>query len=62
MLGHIERSLARHGVDPRRLVIEITETAAISTWIARDVLRGRASLGCAVALDDFGAGSDPFST
>jgi EAL domain-containing protein (putative c-di-GMP-specific phosphodiesterase class I) len=57
MLGYIERRLARHRVDPARLVVEVTETASIS-----DMRRARAfceavqELGCAVALDDFGAG------
>ena len=61
MLAHIEQRLARHGVDPSRLVIEITETAAISDMDrARSLLRGRRALGCAVALDDFGAGFGSF--
>ncbi|MGH2912129.1 MAG: EAL domain-containing protein, partial [Solirubrobacteraceae bacterium] len=30
MLAHIEQELVRHDVDPDRLVIEVTETAAIS--------------------------------
>ena len=51
MLAHIERWLARTSVDPARLVIEITETAAISDMdrarafcagAARARLRGRA--------------------
>ncbi len=61
MLGHIERGLARHGVDPRRLVIEITETAAISNMNrAGTFCADVRSLGCAVALDDFGAGFGSF--
>ena len=57
MLLHIERQLARHGVDPARLVVEITETAAIS-----DMRRAKAfceslrALGSEIALDDFGVG------
>ncbi|HYM46184.1 MAG TPA: EAL domain-containing protein [Solirubrobacteraceae bacterium] len=61
MLAHIERGLARHGVDPRRLVIEVTETAAISDMSrARAFCAGVRALGCAVALDDFGAGFGSF--
>ena len=62
MLAHIERACARHEVDPARLVIEITETAAISDMDrAPRVLRGRrTALGCAIALDDFGAGFGSF--
>jgi EAL domain-containing protein (putative c-di-GMP-specific phosphodiesterase class I) len=57
MLAHIEHQLARHGVDPARLVLEITETAAISDMPrAIDFCEGAQALGCAIALDDFGVG------
>jgi EAL domain-containing protein (putative c-di-GMP-specific phosphodiesterase class I) len=61
MLAHIQRGLDRHDADPARLILEITETASIS-----DMPRARAfcadaqRLGCAVALDDFGAGFGSF--
>ena len=61
MLVHLERRLTHHGVDPSRLVIEVTETAAISDMgAARDFCAGVLALGCAVALDDFGAGFGSF--
>ncbi len=61
MLAHIARCLDAHGVDPCRLVVEITETAAISDMDrARSFCEGVAALGCAVALDDFGAGFGSF--
>ncbi|HTD08720.1 MAG TPA: EAL domain-containing protein, partial [Solirubrobacteraceae bacterium] len=61
MLAHLERRLAHHGVDPSRLVIEVTETAAISDMeSARIFCAGVLALGCAVALDDFGAGFGSF--
>ncbi|HEY2283070.1 MAG TPA: EAL domain-containing protein [Solirubrobacteraceae bacterium] len=61
MLNHVERCLCEHGADPGRLVIEITETAAISDMDrARTFCRGLAALGCEVALDDFGAGYGSF--
>jgi len=61
MLGEIERMLALHGVDPRRLVIEVTETASISDMPrASEFCAGVQRLGCAVALDDFGAGFGSF--
>jgi EAL domain-containing protein (putative c-di-GMP-specific phosphodiesterase class I) len=61
MLGQIERSLERHRVDPRLLVIEVTETASISDMRrARQFCKGVQRLGCAVALDDFGAGFGSF--
>jgi EAL domain-containing protein (putative c-di-GMP-specific phosphodiesterase class I) len=61
MLAHIEQQLARHRVDPRRLIIEITETAAISDMRrARSFCAGARALGCAIALDDFGVGFGSF--
>jgi EAL domain-containing protein (putative c-di-GMP-specific phosphodiesterase class I) len=61
MLGHLERRLALHGVEPERLVIEVTETAAISDMAtAKAFCTGVQALGCAVALDDFGAGFGSF--
>jgi EAL domain-containing protein (putative c-di-GMP-specific phosphodiesterase class I) len=61
MLGEIERVLALHGVDPRRLVIEVTETASISDMPrASGFCAGAQRLGCSVALDDFGAGFGSF--
>jgi EAL domain-containing protein (putative c-di-GMP-specific phosphodiesterase class I) len=61
MLGHIHRRLQRHGVDPSRMVIEITETASIcDLGQAREFCAGLRALGCEVALDDFGAGFGAF--
>src|ERR1700682_5394323 len=61
MLAHIEGGLAAHGVDPSRLVIEVTETASISDMErARVFCEGVQRLGCAIALDDFGAGFGSF--
>jgi EAL domain-containing protein (putative c-di-GMP-specific phosphodiesterase class I) len=61
MLGDIENGLALAGVDPGRLIIEITETASISDMErARRFCAGVQALGCSVALDDFGAGFGSF--
>jgi EAL domain-containing protein (putative c-di-GMP-specific phosphodiesterase class I) len=61
MLAQIEAQLALAKVDPAQLVIEVTETAAISDMTrARDFCAGVQKLGCAVALDDFGAGFGSF--
>ncbi len=60
-LAHIEGLLSAHGVDPGRLILEVTETAAISDMTrASEFCRGVQRLGCAVALDDFGAGFGSF--
>jgi EAL domain-containing protein (putative c-di-GMP-specific phosphodiesterase class I) len=61
MLAHLERRLEFHGVDPSALVVEVTETAAISDMdSARAFCAGLLQLGCSVALDDFGAGFGSF--
>jgi EAL domain-containing protein (putative c-di-GMP-specific phosphodiesterase class I) len=61
MLTSIERALERHAVAPSRLVFELTETAAITDMHrARAFCAGVRTLGCAVALDDFGAGFGSF--
>jgi len=61
MLEHIRRALARHAVAPSRLVFELTETAAITNMaLARSFCADVRALGCAVALDDFGAGFGSF--
>jgi EAL domain-containing protein (putative c-di-GMP-specific phosphodiesterase class I) len=62
LLEHIHRELERRHVDPAALVLEITETAAICDMsLAEDFCRAVRALGCAVALDDFGAGFGSFS-
>jgi EAL domain-containing protein (putative c-di-GMP-specific phosphodiesterase class I) len=61
MLTHVERALVRRGVDPSRLIVEVTETAAISDMTrASAFCAGVQALGCAVALDDFGSGFGSF--
>jgi EAL domain-containing protein (putative c-di-GMP-specific phosphodiesterase class I) len=61
MLAHIERELIRHDVAPERLVVEVTETAAIGDMRrARTFCEGVHTLGSSVALDDFGAGFGSF--
>jgi EAL domain-containing protein (putative c-di-GMP-specific phosphodiesterase class I) len=61
MLDQIERALTHAEVDPARLMIEVTETAAISDMArAQSFCAGVQALGCSVALDDFGAGFGSF--
>jgi len=61
MLAHIEQELTRHRVAPERLIIEVTETAAISDMSrAQSFCEGVHTLGSSVALDDFGAGFGSF--
>jgi len=49
--------LARHGLDPRMLVLEVTETALMTDPdAAASALRALKELGVGVAVDDFGTG------
>jgi diguanylate cyclase (GGDEF)-like protein len=55
LLPHLEAEIQRTGVDPSRIILEITETAAVSDFAgARRVMAAIRSLGCHFALDDFG--------
>ncbi len=57
----IERRLAAQGVDPSRLIFEVTETAAIvNVDRAKQFARRLTELGCGFALDDFGSGFASF--
>lgn len=57
IVERIGRLLARTGFDPRRLEVEITETAILNNEEqVRDNMNTLRSLGMKVALDDFGAG------
>ena len=61
MLRVIERELHETGLDPSRVIFEITETAAIANiGRARQFSDQLAALGCHFALDDFGAGFGSF--
>ncbi|MBV5336954.1 MAG: EAL domain-containing protein, partial [Deltaproteobacteria bacterium] len=52
----IVAALARHGVEPHYLEIEITETGLIDTESFIDTLRRLEALGIHLAIDDFGTG------
>ena len=61
LLAFVEQRLAHHRVAPSRLVIELTETASVCDMAqAKAFCAGAQELGCAVALDDFGAGFGAF--
>jgi diguanylate cyclase (GGDEF)-like protein/PAS domain S-box-containing protein len=57
----LEHDLSSTGIDASRLVLEITETAAIENMEEARVFAERlAALGCRLALDDFGSGFGSF--
>ena len=57
VLSHLERA----GADPSRIVVEITETAAIASFSqANRFIHALKDLGCRFALDDFGTGLSSF--
>lgn len=58
----LERALREFDVDPKHLVIEVTESSLIRNAAAtRNVLRSIRSMGALVALDDFGTGYSSLS-
>jgi len=61
LLDDIEAIVGRRPVRSERLVVEVTETAAIvNIDKARHIAQGLRALGCQFALDDFGAGFASF--
>jgi hypothetical protein len=53
--------LLESGIDPHRLVAEVTETAVLGTGEALDAVHALHKLGMRVALDDFGTGQSSLS-
>jgi diguanylate cyclase (GGDEF)-like protein/PAS domain S-box-containing protein len=57
----VEKALDEAGIDPARLIFELTETAAIANIEQAKKFAARLhSRGCQFALDDFGAGFGSF--
>jgi len=57
LVAAIGAALATHGLKPQRLVVELTEHAAVQGMnVAAKVLRDLRRLGVGVSLDDFGTG------
>ncbi|UVJ39688.1 bifunctional diguanylate cyclase/phosphodiesterase [Arthrobacter sp. CJ23] len=62
LLEDIRDTLARHGIDPRRLVLEITETVLMSRGTGeKQVLSRLRELGVGLQIDDFGTGYSSIS-
>jgi len=59
---YIGNELRKMGVDPRRFIVEITETAAVSDLHdAQRMIEALRQFGCGVCLDDFGVGFASFA-
>ncbi|HSN03142.1 MAG TPA: GGDEF domain-containing phosphodiesterase, partial [Acidimicrobiales bacterium] len=62
LVATVTRALEASSLDPRRLVVEITESAMVNdAHDALRVLEGLSALGVGVALDDFGTGYSSLS-
>jgi len=58
---YLSDQLHASGANPNQLILEITETAAVTDFsTARGVLKRIRDLGCYTALDDFGVGFSSF--
>ncbi len=61
LLGAIDERLRTSGIDPVRLIFEVTETAAVANIThAQAFAQHLRDHGCRFALDDFGAGFGSF--
>jgi EAL domain-containing protein (putative c-di-GMP-specific phosphodiesterase class I) len=54
-------ALARYGVEPARVVVEVTESAAMDEAASRGPLERLRALGVGIAIDDFGEGFSSLS-
>ncbi len=57
---YFEAMLARHGLSPHRIVIELIENEIRDEAMLAEAMRYYSNLGCLVAIDDFGAGQSNF--
>jgi diguanylate cyclase (GGDEF)-like protein/PAS domain S-box-containing protein len=57
----LARALERHGIQPARIVVEVTESAAMDEAAARGPLERLHALGVGLAIDDFGEGFSSLS-
>ena len=62
VVGSVKQVLAATGLDPRQLIIELTETILMqSEGQAASVMHALAALGIGLAIDDFGTGYSSLS-
>jgi len=57
LLETVRRTLDKHGLDPKRLTLEVTETTAMRDVEASLlILHGLTAMGVNISIDDFGTG------
>jgi diguanylate cyclase (GGDEF)-like protein/PAS domain S-box-containing protein len=57
LVGEITETIARHGIPPRQICLEVTETAVHgASRTARSALATLSAAGIQIALDDYGTG------
>jgi diguanylate cyclase (GGDEF)-like protein/PAS domain S-box-containing protein len=57
LAGRVAEVVRRHGIEPARLCLEITETALVSEWgDVQETVSALSKLDVRLALDDFGTG------
>jgi diguanylate cyclase (GGDEF)-like protein len=62
LLGTVTKAIASSKIDPRRLELEITESLLLKdSSETQDKIKRLKALGCAIVLDDFGAGYSSLS-
>lgn len=62
LLPLLQKQIRDSGIDPQRIIFEITETAAVvDLEAAQQMMQEMKGLGCRFALDDFGVGLSSFS-
>jgi diguanylate cyclase (GGDEF)-like protein len=55
--AHVQRMVDKHKVDPKNVILEITESAIMSDpMTARRVMRRLSNMGFQLSIDDFGTG------
>ena len=62
LLNHVKKVIHDNNLNPRQIIFEMTETAAISDFdsVLR-LMQEINAIGCLFALDDFGTGFSSFS-
>ncbi|MEM8745295.1 MAG: EAL domain-containing protein [Actinomycetota bacterium] len=53
---HLHESIRRHGVEPSRLAIEVTEHALAGSLVSTSAISDLSAIGTRIVLDDFGTG------